>query len=84
MASNEWKVLKDAVFDMADSGANHPKLHKLTEIILDHFSIIQNKNNNKIINKNKTHTNFSFWLRTGHADQDTRVMVFSQYRDSVK
>lgn len=57
---------------------SHPKLRRLEEIVLSHFKI----------NQSSVQTSFSpsgsLQKGTGPSKDTTRVMIFSQYRESVK
>eukprot|EP01105_Mastigella_eilhardi_P008349 TRINITY_DN2030_c0_g1_i4.p1 TRINITY_DN2030_c0_g1~~TRINITY_DN2030_c0_g1_i4.p1 ORF type:complete len:1533 (-),score=304.73 TRINITY_DN2030_c0_g1_i4:3616-8145(-) len=59
-SSAAWRKMLDTAESRysATSAGNHPKLEKLEQIVVQHF--------------------------TGDAQRDSRVMVFTQYRDSVR
>ena len=64
---------------------SHPKLRKLEEIILSHFNINSGHASSSSASVQTTFSSTGSVQRetTSHKD-DTRVMVFSQYRESVK
>jgi len=62
---------------------SHPKLKKLEEIILSHFNSGHASSSSASVQTTFSSTGSLQRETTSHRD-DTRVMVFSQYRESVK
>lgn len=77
ITGNEVPLVEDS--DITDSGFfySHPKLHKLEEVVLDHFREAQSYGATAT-------SSCSSSAATTSGSSNTRVMIFSQYRESVQ